>query len=272
MKKLSPIAGLAIASFIAPLFGGCSAQDGTEQEVVQGAEEALGGSGHYCPAPYTGGHSSSPRYMYPGAHGAMLAAGVSDAALIQTFGDAPASVGTHCPEPSVSYSDATDIDPGASPCGRVHALRMQGFAAFYRVPPSFSHHIHAVYAGAPVMKQSLKGQLNSFYAGRNGLVSNSIETNCRITQEEIDAVRAVASGHTGGGGGGGGGSGGGCVVHGTYCGGDKVGGDASTLYRCNGATASEVQHCANGWDVGKPRLFAMPSGSHLGDGIPLMRS
>ena len=25
-------------------------------------------------------------------------------------------------------------------------------------------------------------------------------------------------------------------------------------------------------DVGKPRLLAMASGSHLGDGIPLMRS
>ncbi len=246
MNKLSPKVLIVTALVAVPLFAACSVSSGADdEEDPQGAEEELGGSGHYCPAPYTGGHSSSPKYMYPGAHAAMLAAGVPDGALIQTFGDAPASVGTHCPEPGTSYSDATDFDPGPNACARVHALRMHGFAAFYRVPPSFGYHIHAVYAGAPVMKSSLKSQLSSFYAKRNGLVSNVIETHCPITNEEIAAVKAVANG-----GGGGNVSGGGCVPGGTYCGGDKVGGKANTLYRCNSNdTASPLAVCADGCRV-----------------------
>ncbi len=249
MNKLSPI---VIATFFtASLMAGCSAsQDGsssTDESAQAGAEEALGSGGGYCPAPYTGGHSSSPAYMYSGAHAAMLAAGVGDGSLIQTFGDAPASVGTHCPEPGVKYSDATDIDPGASPCARVHALRMHGFAAFYRTPPSFGYHIHMVYAGAPVMKASLKNQLTSFYGRRNGLVSNAIETHCPITQAEIDAVQAVAAGRSGSGGGA---TSGGCQPGGAYCGGDKVSGNANTLYRCNANGApSVIRTCANGCRV-----------------------
>lgn len=251
MNKLSPFALVATALIAAPLFAACSAtDDGGDDDLLQGAEEELGGNGHYCPAPYTGGHSSSPKYMYSGAHAAMLAAGVSDSALIQTFGDAPLSVGTHCPEPGVSYSDATDFDPGGSACSRVHALRMHGFAAFYRTPPSFGYHIHAVYAGAPVMKSSLKSQLQSFYAKRNGLVSNTIETHCAITNEEIAAVKAVANGGGGGGGNGPSVSGGGCQPGGTYCGGDKVGGSSNNLYVCNSNnTASSLGACADGCKV-----------------------
>ncbi len=144
----------------------------------------------YCAQPYTCGHSSSPSRMYSGAHDAMLRAGVGDGSLIQTFGDAAASVGTHCPEPDSSYSAATDIDPGSSACSRVHELRMQGFAAYYRTPPSFGYHIHMVYAGTP----SLKSQLNSFADGRNGLANNDIETHCPITQAERNAVNAVRNG------------------------------------------------------------------------------
>ncbi|MEO6420116.1 MAG: hypothetical protein ABIP39_11940 [Polyangiaceae bacterium] len=241
MKNMSRLVVVAASLSALPLFAGCSSEADSSDGEVQGAEEALGGSGHFCPAPFTGGHSSSPHFMYSGAHAAMLAAGVSDGALIQTFGDAPASVGTHCPEPGVTYSDATDIDPGSNPCGRVHALRMNGFAAFYRTPPSFGFHIHAVYAGAPAMKSSLKNQLASFYARRNGLVSNTIETHCPITQTEIDAVRSVAAGHH---------SSGGCQPGGTYCGGDKVAGDPSTLYRCNSdGTASAISHCSAGCAV-----------------------
>lgn len=246
MNRLSPVALVATALLAAPLLAACSASDDGDGELVRGAEEELGGNGHYCPAPYTGGHSSSPKYMYSGAHAAMVAAGVSDSALMQTFGDAPASVGTHCPEHGVSYSDATDFYPGSNPCARVHALRMNGFAAFHRTRPTFSDdHIHAVYAGAPVMKSSLKSQLQSFYAKRNGLVSNAIETHCPITNAEISAVKAVASG-----GGGTSVSGGGCQPGGTYCGGDKVGGSSNTLYVCNSNnTASSLGACADGCKV-----------------------
>ncbi|MEO8876325.1 MAG: hypothetical protein ABI461_12120 [Polyangiaceae bacterium] len=236
--------------FTVPFFTGCSsanddesAATGGDDGVAQGAEEALGSGGHYCPEPYTGGHSSSSRYMYSGAHVAMEAAGVTDSSLIQTFGDAPASVGTHCPEPGERYSDATDFNPGSDACGRVHELRMHGFAAFYRVPAEgFGYHIHAVYSGAPVMKSSLKNQLASFYEYRNGLVSNSIERYCPITSSEIAAVKAVASGRPSSGGGES------CVPYGLYCGGDKVTGDSRTLYRCNssGNGASVAQACANG--------------------------
>lgn len=41
-----------------------------------------------------------------------------------------------------------------------------------------------------------------------------------------------------------------CVVGSNYCGGDKVTGDSSTLYRCTGgATGTVVQKCANGCRV-----------------------
>ncbi len=199
----------------------------------------------FCAAPFTCQHSNSPSRMFSGAHAAMLRAGVGDGSLIQTFGDAPASVGTHCPEPGVTWSAATDIVSGSNPCARVHDLRMQGFAAFSRGPPSFSVHIHAVYAGTPVLKSSLQSQLNSFAAGRNGLANNEIETHCPITQAERNAVSAVRNG------GGGGGGGGTCVPGGLYCGGDKVSGSASTLFRCNSdaKTASVVRACSHGCSV-----------------------
>lgn len=45
-------------------------------------------------------------------------------------------------------------------------------------------------------------------------------------------------------------SGGGCTLGGLYCGGNKVSGNASTLYRCNGsAEPSVVEQCGNGCSV-----------------------
>lgn len=41
-------------------------------------------------------------------------------------------------------------------------------------------------------------------------------------------------------------SGSSCVVGGFYCGGDKVTGDASTLYRCDGATTTKIETCNHG--------------------------
>ncbi|HVY46548.1 MAG TPA: hypothetical protein VHB21_11745 [Minicystis sp.] len=55
-------------------------------------------------------------------------------------------------------------------------------------------------------------------------------------------------------GGGGGGGGGGCVPGGLYCGGDKVHGDASTLYRCtSGTSGTVVEHCSAGCSVNSGR-------------------
>jgi hypothetical protein len=43
---------------------------------------------------------------------------------------------------------------------------------------------------------------------------------------------------------------GGCVAGSLYCGGDKVSGDPSTLYRCTGGSAGTVvEACARGCSV-----------------------
>jgi hypothetical protein len=40
------------------------------------------------------------------------------------------------------------------------------------------------------------------------------------------------------------------VAGGLYCGGDKVSGDPTTLYKCTGgSTGTVVEHCANGCAV-----------------------
>ncbi|WP_394836946.1 hypothetical protein LVJ94_08565 [Pendulispora rubella] len=245
MRTITTVAAALL--FVFPIAAGCSS---AREEANVPGEEEIGEEGAvatgesalatcYCAAPYTCGHSTSPSYMYPAAYAAIKRAGVTDSQLTQTYGDAEASVGTHCPEPGTSYSAATDVTSTSAPCTRVHRLRMEGFAAWSRVPPTFSAHIHAVYAGTPVLKQSLKNQISSFYQKRNGLANNAIDTICPITDAEITAVRNVQNG------------GGGttdCVAGGAYCGGDRVVGDANTLYRCNsdGKSATQIRACSHG--------------------------
>jgi hypothetical protein len=67
---------------------------------------------------------------------------------------------------------------------------------------------------------------------------------CDSSNRIAHAEAALADfGHDGGGGGG-------CVDGGYYCGGDKVSGNSSTLYRCNGGSApTVVEHCGNGCEV-----------------------
>ena len=252
MRKIWTCAVATLLAF--PLAAGCAASRDENDPAANGEEElgesdavATGESALatcYCAAPYTCKHSSSPSYMYSKAYAAIKRAGVTDSQLIQTFGDAEASVGTHCPEPGTGYSAATDVTSTSSPCSRVHKLRMEGFAAWSRVPPTFGAHIHAVYAGTPVLKQSLKNQLSSFYQKRNGLANNAIDNICPISNSEIDAVRAVQNG-------GGGGGSTSCVAGGRYCGGDKVSGDPSKLYRCNsdGKSATLIRTCSHGCSV-----------------------
>jgi hypothetical protein len=215
----------------------------TKAEAKGETSDALGRT-CYCTGAAACGHSASPSYMYAGAHSAMLAAGVTDASLTQTFGDAPASVGTHCPEPGKPYSAATDIQIGSDPCGRTRKLRAQGFAAWFRTAPEFpgNLHIHAVYPGAPGIKTSLQHQVASFLDGRDGLAGNKIDAHCPITDSEKAAVRAAQAGSTT--------NASACVAGGAYCGGDKVKGDASTLYRCNAdGTTTVIEACANGCAV-----------------------
>jgi len=205
----------------------------------------------YCAQPYACLSSSSASHMYSEARAALARAGVSVYDITQSYGDAPASVGTHCPERGTTYSAATDLSPGSSPCARVHALRMQGFAAWYRSPPSFGYHIHAVYAGTPVRKQSLTNQLDQFLQGLKGLATERYEGTCPITEAEKSAVRRVRAGGSVSGGSSGGSASGSCFSGGYYCGGDRVSGAASNLYRCNsdGRSASFVRTCARGCSV-----------------------
>jgi hypothetical protein len=240
--------------------------DETRSNAVATSHDALG-KACYCTGAAACKSSRSAAYMFPAARKALAAAGVAESQLTQTYGDAAASVGTHCPEPGHTYSGATDMNQGASPCDRVRKLRAQGFAAWYRTAP-FAPHIHAVYAGTTGMKSSLLSQVNSFLQGRNGLAGNAVETNCPISAADKAAVQAARTGTTkppepkpptptpptppappGG-------NGtptipGPCMPGGDYCGGDKLVGDANTLYECNpdGLTGTVIQVCANGCSV-----------------------
>ena len=95
-----------------------------------------------------------------------------------------ASAGTHAQDGSFNghpYSAATDISvSGLSPTqirNLLEKLAKVGFAAWYRQSGYDgwygANHIHAVYANCK-MKSSLRSQVRSWLAGRNGLVSNTI--------------------------------------------------------------------------------------------------
>jgi hypothetical protein len=123
-----------------------------------------------------------------------------------------------------------------------------GFAAWFRQPghdgwpASEVRHIHAVYANAK-MKSSLRSQVRSWLAGRNGLVSNTLYGFYHWTAAAKATVRRKfaqsASGTTN--------AGSSCFVGGSYCGGDKISGDPGTLFRCTGVGAPTViRHCASG--------------------------
>lgn len=237
--------------------------DLTASEAVGTSSEALVGSfcatpeyssspGYLCAAPFAGRKSSNTCFMFPAARAALARAGVPASDLTQTFGDARASAGTHCPEPGTWFSAATDMAPGYDTCSRVRRLRAQGFAAWYRGPP-MGVHIHAVYAGAN-SKPSLGRQVDSFLAGNNGLASNTYDSICPITATEkaaVSRVRGGGSANAGGGGGSGSGNNTACYPNGYYCGGNKVAGDSRSLYRCNasGTGAALVQACAGGCSV-----------------------
>ena len=141
--------------------------------------------------------------LHPLASDHLRCAGVPNARITQTIGYAVASAGTHAPDGSANgmqYSAATDI----SVSGLSHAaigtlistLADQGFAAWFRWPghdgwPSADAlHIHAIFVGVP-MKASLRSQVGSWLAGRNGLVSNSVYTFHTWTAPQRALIRAV---------------------------------------------------------------------------------
>ena len=196
--------------------------------------------------------------LHPRASDAFRSIGVTASRILQTIGNAPASAGTHAQDGTVNghpYSAATDLSVSGLSDAQIRNLleRMAkvGFAAWFRQPghdgwpASEVRHIHAVYANCK-MKTSLRSQVRSWLAGRNGLVSNTLYGFYHWTAAAKDTVRRKfaqsASGTTN--------AGSSCVVGGSYCGGDKISGDPSTLFRCTGTGAPTViRHCASGCAV-----------------------
>ena len=200
--------------------------------------------------------------LHPRASDALRAAGVQSWRIMQTIGNATASAGTHAQDGVFNghpYSAATDISVSGLSNTQIRNLLERlsrvGFAAWYREPghdgwPSYEiRHIHAVYANAK-MKLSLRSQIRSWLVGRNGLVSNTLYGFYHWTTTGKDVVRhkfaQSDSGTTN--------AGSTCFAGGYYCGGDKISGDHSTLYRCTGTGAPAlVRHCANGCSVNAGR-------------------
>ena len=121
--------------------------------------------------------------LHPRASDALRAAGVSGWRIMQTIGNAPASAGTHARDGYVNgqpYSAATDISVSGLSSSQIanllEKLAKVGFAAWYRHSGYDGwygvNHIHMVYANCK-MKASLRSQVRSWLAGRNGLVSNT---------------------------------------------------------------------------------------------------
>lgn len=193
--------------------------------------------------------------LHPRASDALRSVGITASRILQTIGNAPASAGTHAQDGVVNghpYCAATDLSVSGLSNAQIKNLLARlakvGFAAWFRWPghdgwpASEVRHIHAVYANAR-MKSALRSQVRSWLVGRNGLVSNTLYGFFQWTAAEKAVVRGKfaqsASGTTN--------AGASCFVGGLYCGGDKIGGDPATLFRCTGTGApAVVRHCASG--------------------------
>ena len=141
--------------------------------------------------------------LHPDASDHLRCAGVPAERIVQTIGNAAASAGTHAADGTangLAYSAATDISTRGLSTADLHTLlnRLadQGFAAWYRWPghdgwpSSEAPHIHAIYVGCR-MKASLRSQVASWLAGRNGLVSNTAYGFHSWTAAQRAVIRAV---------------------------------------------------------------------------------
>ena len=120
------------------------------------------------------------------ASDALRRAGLTAADIGQTIGDADPSAGTHEAEATLDhgrhYSAATDIHITGKTDAQVKfllvSLSLQGFVCFYRDPgrdhwpTKDARHVHVIYCGVP-MKRSLRDQVHSWLAGKNGLKRNA---------------------------------------------------------------------------------------------------
>jgi hypothetical protein len=122
--------------------------------------------------------------LHPEASDRIRCAGVTSGQITQTIGNAPASAGYHAQDGSAGgepYCAAVDISVRGLNEDEIRALLERlgrnGFVAWYRKPGSDgwpsdeAPHIHGVFAGVP-MKAALRGQVDDFLIGRNGLASH----------------------------------------------------------------------------------------------------
>ena len=151
--------------------------------------------------------------LHPRASDALRAAGIAEWRITQTIGNAAASAGTHARDGYVNgkpYSAATDISTSGLSTTQIHNLleRMAklGFALWYRQNGRDgwygANHIHAIYANC-AMKTSLRSQVRSWLAGRNGLVSNTVykfHTFSAAAKAAVKAKYAMSNGGTSNGG------------------------------------------------------------------------
>ncbi len=160
----------------------------------------LTGSSRYASASFFISDSQSliDSQLSQSASDALRAAGFTDNSR---FGDiidnAPDTrkphYGTHQQSGSnPDYGNAIDIPVEApTPAKRdaeIHALRMQGFAAWYRSTPG-NEHYHIVWAGSPTENLYNQEQIAAFNQRLDGYAHEATETNQPITDEEAKAVR-----------------------------------------------------------------------------------
>ena len=138
--------------------------------------------------------------LHPRASDALRTAGVAAWRITQTIGNAAASAGTHARDGYVNgkpYSAATDLSTSGMSTTQVanllERLAKLGFVCWYRQTGRDGWngvtHMHIVYANA-AMKSSLRSQVRSWLAGRNGLVSNTIYNFHHFSAAAKAAVKA----------------------------------------------------------------------------------
>ncbi len=145
--------------------------------------------------------------LHPEASDRLRCAGVTADRVTQTIGRAAASAGYHAEDGTVDgepYCAAVDLRARDLSESEIRALLDRlghnGFAAWYRKPgydgwpSSQAAHIHAVFAGVP-MKSQLRGQVQDFLLGLDGLVSHATYRFWRAPAAVRDIVRLLFSRH-----------------------------------------------------------------------------
>lgn len=142
----------------------------------------------------------SPEGLVPAALNALKKINV-DHRITQTINHSSAAGNYHGRDTVVGvaeYTAAVDISVRCLDQSAIRsllsALALHGFAAWYREPNvdgwKGSPHIHAVWASEP-LKPRLRDQVQSWLAGRNGLVSNSKYKFWQPNEQEKNSIASA---------------------------------------------------------------------------------